>query len=618
MCGIAGFVSSEPIHPGAINRLGKATAAMARRGPDAEGIHAWSHAILGHRRLAIIDLSDAGRQPMLSDDGSIGLVFNGCIYNFLELRRELEAAGHRFHSRCDTEVILRGYTQWGTDELVRRLRGMFAFAIWDDRDRKLFLVRDRLGVKPLLYSIQGRNLAFGSTLDSVRASGARGRIDSDAILEYLEYGFVTDERSIYDGIQKVPAAAIVEWHDGRIAQRSYWTVPDADESLPVTFEDAIAETEHLLIEAVKARLYADVSVGALLSGGIDSTLVCWAMSKLNANIKAFTVSTGGDEFDETPQASATARALGIAHETVALPSNQSELLTDLTNAYGEPFGCSSALAMMQVSKTVRPMAKVLLTGDGGDEVFLGYPFHRHLYAAQKLARLLPAPAEPLWNTVRARFEAWPGTRRAAHFMDYATGGLGAVTRVHDGLTYFTRRGMLGERLAGRSLACRTIPLSVEAGRRVLTDGLHYHHRTRFFGEFMTKVDGGSMYYSLEARSPFLDQGLWEYASRLPYRIRLHGGVKKAVLRAIVSKYFGKDTATRRKQGFTIPVEFWLRTKWAASLREIAGGSLLEQDGWIERGAISRAIGEIAPGAPAPTQLWFLVVLERWLTSQRGN
>ena len=615
MCGIAGYVgggSGDPARSAVTTMLGS----LARRGPDAEGLECWPDAVFGHRRLAIFDLSDAGRQPMLSDDRQVGVLFNGAIYNFLDLRQELEACGHRFRSRCDTEVLVRGYQQWGIDRLVEKLRGMFAFAVWDQARRTLWLVRDRLGVKPLIYTARSGSLAFASTVRALRQAGLAGEIDPAAVAEFLEFGWVTDDRTIYRSVSKLAAGTILEFRDGVIRTRRYWTLPEADEHARITFEEAVEETERLLVEAVKLRLEADVPVGALLSGGIDSSLVCWAMAKLNANIKAFTVGTPGDAMDETPAAVETARLLGLPHQVVDLSAAQPPSLDELISAYGEPFACSSALGMLRVSRAVKPMATVLLTGDGGDDVFLGYPFHNHFRMSQSLSRRLPAFAPALWRTVRPLADALAPLRRPKHFLDYATGGLGAVTRVFDGLPYYQRMGLLGERMASATISRRQIPLSFDSARRLLADYLAYEYGTRFVAEFMTKVDGGTMQHAIEARSPLLDHKLWEFAAALPFSVRLHQGTLKAVLREIARRRIGPQVAFRKKQGFTIPVGSWLAGRWKGRLEEeFAAGSLLEQGGWLRPGATLRAIHAAARQGRAPNQLWYLLVLESWMKAE---
>ncbi len=614
MCGIAGVVGASPgIAQAAVRAMVRS---LARRGPDSEGIEEWPDAVLGHRRLAILDLSEAGHQPMLSADRNTGVVFNGCIYNFQELRHELESHGHRFRSQTDTEVLLVGYTQWGIAELTRRLRGMFAFAIWDNANRKLTMVRDRLGVKPLVYAAGNGSIAFASTVRALHDAGLLAEINPHAVLEFLEFGWVSDENAIYRGARKVQAATIVEWQDGRVTEQCYWKPPEAG-THEVSFEQAVDETEALLLESVKLRLIADVPIGALLSAGIDSALIAWAVATLKADLKCFTVGTPGHPADETAGASETARILGVPHEVVTLSADDQPAMEDLICAYGEPFAVSSALAMLQVCKAVKPKATVLLTGDGGDDIFLGYTHHRNFLYAQKLAGALPGFSERLWPAVRPVIESIPQLRRAMHLTDYAMGGLGAVTRTHDGLPYFLKHGMLGERLGGRALSHREIPLSFASGRRLMADVLDYERRNRFVSEYMTKVDGGAMHYAIEARSPFLDQRLWELAASLPVEQRMRGGELKAILRALVRRRVGPAAANRKKQGFTVPVGNWLTEGWRPQLESAADSSLLESGGWIRPGSLREAAGAALKSNKAPVQIWTLVVLENWLRMATG-
>ena len=610
MCGIAGHVA-----PG---RLGVAETsvaimvdALARRGPDSKGQARWPDAVLGHRRLAILDLSEAGHQPMLSDDGQIGLVFNGCIYNFVELRDELERRGVCFRSHCDTEVLLRGYLEWGIDALVSRLRGMFAFGVWDNPRRKLTLVRDRLGVKPLMYTARNGEIAFASTIAALRAAGFGGEIDPQAVLEVLEFGYVTEDRAIYLGISKLPPATILEWCDGQLTQRRYWSLPEAAEFSDITFEETVEETERLLVESVRLRLVSDVPVGVLLSGGIDSALVCWAMRKLNVNITAFTVRAPGDSSDESANAADTARRLGITHEIVDMPQEHFSL-DELLGAYSEPFPCQSALGMLWVSQAVKLRATVLLTGDGGDDVYLGYPFFRNAAIAQRLARHLPPAASAVWRVARHGVPSSGPARRMKNLLDFATGGIGEHLRAHNGLPYYEQRAMLGERLVGRQLPQRQIPASFDSARRLMSDMLAHHRNIHFTSEFMQKVDGSTMYYALEARAPFLDQKLWEFAAALPLDLHFRGGRLKAVLRQIGLRHLGRDLAYRRKQGFTIPVERLLADRWSGMLNCLRENTTLEQNGWIRPGAMQKTFDEGFANRWVPVQIWRLLVLEHWL------
>jgi asparagine synthase (glutamine-hydrolysing) len=614
MCGIAG-IAGELKHTLATSTVGKMIGTLASRGPDGDGIEVWNKAVLGHRRLAIFDLSEAGRQPMLSPDGSIGIVFNGAIYNFRDLQNELDSLGYEFKSQTDTEVLVHGYREWGIDGLSSRIRGMFAFGLWDDRARKLFLVRDRLGVKPLVFALGNKQIAFASTLRALRIAGFVSEIDEQAVADFLEFGFVTEERTIYEGALKVPAASILEWSKHETKIRQYWH-PPATSSAAISFNEAVEEAERLFLKAVEKRLFADVPVGSLLSGGVDSSLVCWAVSKLGADITAYTVGTSLDPSDETANARATAVELGIDHKTFDISSEDDTGISELVNAYPEPFACASALGMLRVSRAVAREATVLLTGDGGDDIFLGYPEHRHLWFAERLARTSPRTAADLWQRSRQRFPRYGQLRRLASFLDYASGGLGAVINAHDGLPSYKQEGVLGERLMAYTVDQREIEWSHDSAREVLSNYLHYDRHTRFVAEFLTKVDGATMHYGLEARSPFLDQDLWEFAESLPFKVRLRHGRLKAVLRELARRRIGERVAGGRKRGFTIPVQRWITGRWRPEVDAALRDSLLEKEGWIRSGSALRWLEKSAQIGWAPKQLWYLFVLESWLKNER--
>jgi asparagine synthase (glutamine-hydrolysing) len=615
MCGIAGLIGAEPQQ--AVLRVRRMMHALARRGPDSEGLEVLPGAVLGHRRLAIFDRSDAGHQPMTvsSPAGPVSVVFNGAIYNFRTLRSELETAGYSFRSQTDTEVLLHGYLHWGFDQMVGRLRGMFAIGLWDDSHQTLYLARDRLGVKPLHFAHQGNQIAFASTPHALNVAGLASEIDQQALTEYLEFGYVTDACSIYLGAAKVQAGEILEFRSGSVDRRTYWRLSDAGTQQPV-FAQAVDRVEELFLDAVRLRLQADVPVGALLSAGVDSSLVCWAMSKLGANITVFTVGTGGGPEDESTDARRTALELGLQHHVIDLSPDETPSIAELVGAFGEPFACASALGMLRISRAVRESATVLLTGDGGDDVFLGYPEHKHFLAAQRIARALPPGSTALWRNLRTLLPHKGLARRAKHFLDYATGGLGAVTRAHPGLDDYQRTGMLGPRLFDARLPQRDIPLSHASARRLLTDFLTYDRGNRFTGEYMTKVDGATMHYSLEARSPFLDQELWNFASSLPYATRLHGGRSKAILRELARRHLGERVSQGRKRGFSVPVNRWLVERWRATFQEMFADSLLARDGWISGPAVQVEFRRATEQGYASNQLWYLYVLEHWLRNRR--
>ena len=584
---------------------------LARRGPDGSGLTRWTTATLGHRRLAIFDLSERGKQPMLSDDGSIGIVFNGAIYNFPELRRQLEAHGFSFKSATDTEVLLNGYRHWGIEELARRAVGMFAFAIWDDRSRELFLVRDRLGVKPLVYSIRGETLGFASTERALRSAGFGGELNDQAVIDYLEWGVVPEQRTIYGGCEKLPPASIGKWSEGRFSLHRYWKPPRAEPSSAISFDEAVERTEEMLLTAVRRRTQADVPVGALLSGGIDSALVCWALREIGSDVQCFTYAARGQPQDESTDAGLTAREIGIPVTVLEMNEVQDEW-EDFREAYAEPFACGSAIGMLRLSRAAKEAVTVLITGDGGDDVFLGYPQHRFLRTAQRLARLAPPG-------LHAGPPAGPGgsglIRRARNFTGYVLGGLGAFLRARPQARFFETNGLLGTRLQDLRPASQQLGDVPGSGRSVLDDYLEYAREHQFVDEYLTKVDGATMYYGLEARSPFLDHELWEYAAALPYSLRLHRGTLKAVLRELARRRISARVASGRKRGFEVPLGFWLKGKWQQRTDELLTDSLLSAGGWLNTGKLLKLVRQ---GAVPDLNLWYAVVLEMWLRREASS
>ncbi|MBA2620610.1 MAG: asparagine synthase (glutamine-hydrolyzing) [Acidobacteria bacterium] len=617
MCGIAGIIGSESQDAGR-EKVSRMLEILKHRGPNDAGIEIWDSAVLGHRRLSIFDLSAAGHQPMLSPERDIGIVFNGAIYNFRALRAELEEKGCRFRSQTDTEILIYGYREWGFDRLVAKMQGMFAIGLWDERRKTLFLVRDRLGVKPLAFAAaDDGEIAFASTVRALKAAGCGGDLDADGVAEYLEFGFLTDDRAIYKNIEKVAAGEIVEWRDGKIEKRNYWNLPPVAPENKISFDEAIEETERLFLLAVEKRLQADVPIGALLSGGIDSSLVCWAIGKLGGDVTAFTVGTPNDAFDETNVAAQTAKLLDIKHKVLELSSEKQPNIGELVKAYAEPFACASALGMLEISGEVKKSATVLLTGDGGDDVFLGYPEHRHFFLSGKIACRAPDFAAGLWLKTRGNIPRIGTLKRAVSFFDYSMGGLGAVGSARDGLPVYRHNNLLGERLRNVSLPHREMKWTIESGRNLLSEFLAYDRRTRFVGEYLPKVDGGTMFHALEARSPFLDAELWEFAAKLPFALRLHKGKSKAVLREIVRRRIGERLASGKKQGFIIPVQKWLTAEWRKPFTELLRDSLAEKEGWIDARAALKLLEKSVEKNWAPRQLWFIFVLESWLRFEKN-
>jgi asparagine synthase (glutamine-hydrolysing) len=616
MCGIAGIIGNEN-QDSVRRKISRMLEILKHRGPNDSGIEVWNNAILGHQRLSIFDLSAAGHQPMLSPERDIGGVFNGAIYNFRALRTELEEKGCNFQSQTDTEVLIYGYREWGFDKLVAKIQGMFALGLWDEQRKTLFLVRDRLGVKPLAFAAKNGEIAFASTVRALKAAGYGGEIDESGVTEYLEFGFLTDDQAIYKGIEKVRAGEILQWRNGKIEKREYWSLPTVSPANKISFDEAVEETERLFLQAVEKRLQADVPIGALLSGGIDSSLVCWAIGKLGGDVTAFTVGTPNDPSDESAVAAQTAKLLGIKHEVLELSSEKPPNIGELVEAYAEPFACTSALGMLGISREVKKSATVLLTGDGGDDVFLGYPEHKHFFLSGKIARRAPDFAADLWLKTRGTIPQVGTLKRVVSFVDYSMGGLGAVTNARDGLPVYWQNNLLGERLQDVSLLHRQMKWKIESGRNLLSEFLTYDRRTRFVGEYLPKVDGSTMFYALEARSPFLDTELWEFAAKLPFVLRLHKGKSKAILREIVQRRIGKTLAKGKKQGFIIPVQKWLTGHWRNHFTALLRDSLAEKEGWINVQPALKLLENSVEKNQAPRQLWFIFVLESWLRFEKS-
>jgi len=551
---------------------------------------------------------------MRLDDGTT-ISFNGAIYNFVELRSELDQRGHAFQSRSDTEVVLRGYQEWGIDGLVSKLRGMFAFAIWDESRNRGYLVRDRLGVKPLMFVRRERSIAFASTVEALRAGGLVGGLEMSAVADFLAHGYISEGDAIFEGVKKLPPATIAEWSLGSgLCERTYWSIPGAEPAPREDFNESVDHAERLLVDATRVRLHADVPVAALLSGGIDSALVCWAARQSGVHLRTYTVSVPGSPTDESSDAQLTARELGIDLEVLSMERPTFESVTELNDAFGEPFAVESALGMLRLSRAVAGTdTRVLLTGDGGDDVFLGYPRHRHLLAAQRIRSMIPEPGRRLL----ARTSGWaPGPaaiRRPKRLLDYAVGGLPAFLEAGFGLNDYRRRGLLGARFdSGASIVTRA--RGVPNSDAILRAYLDHDYRTQFVAEYLQKVDGSTMHYGIEARAPFLDQSIWEYAARLSYGIRLNRGVLKAILREIARRRISPRVAFGKKRGFTLPVQRWVVTDWLSNVRQVMLPGVLVREGILQQGALERILA--APEATDGHIIWNMMVLETWL-AQRG-
>lgn len=621
MCGIAGTLAL---------RLGTMPTALVEsldrqrhRGPDASGSRTDGRCWLGHLRLAIIDLSDAGCQPIGNEDDSVRVTYNGEIYNYRELRAELEAGGHRFRSATDTEVLVHGYEQWG-EALVPRLRGMFAFAIWDSRRQRMLLARDRVGKKPLCYAQTPHEFVFASEIQGILAHPAVSKeANPDALVDYLTWGYVPAPSSAFADVRKLPPAHLmtIDLANGTTAVeiRPYWSLTYTPKlTLPV--QDLQQQLRAELTEAVDIRLMSDVPLGAFLSGGMDSTIVVGLMAQASAApVRTFSIGFEEAGFNELPHARRVAERWGTDHTELVVQPHAVEILPTLVRHYGEPFGDSSAIPTFYVAQLTRRSVTVALNGDGGDESFAGYERYWGNVAAQRLRalRLVLAGAG-------AVFEHLPLSSRrtfagkAQRFL--AAAGRPAAARYAHWSSYFD--GDLRKRLVAPMSAARQRAHEPEVwmdalfadttGLGSLDQVLSVDVRSYLPYDLLVKVDIASMASSLEARSPFLDHRVMEFAARLPESAKLRGRQGKAILRDTFADLLPPENVNRPKMGFGVPVGDWLRGPLAPMLSE----TLLAGDAAVRRYLDGTVIDELvrahaAGSADHTPRIWSLLMLELW-------
>jgi asparagine synthase (glutamine-hydrolysing) len=601
-------------------------ASLAHRGPDAQGIYEDAAAAprvgLVHRRLSIIDLSSAAHQPMANEDGSIQVLLNGEIYNFAELRRTLEGR-HTFRSNSDTEVIAHGYEERG-DDVIAGLDGMFTVALWDAGKRRLLLARDPFGKKPLYYWHDDQRFVFGSEIKALLAAGVPAEMDDSCLGEYLAFGYVPTPRSLYRGIRKLPAAStLVVDAEGVHEPKRYWDLrfPDAGEAANVSLEDASRRVRELLTEAVRKRLIADVPLGILLSGGVDSSAVAAIAAPLvSGRIKTFTVGFAGDAFfDERPYAERVARHVGTDHHVEVVEPDAAALVERLLDHHDEPFGDSSALPTYLVSQAARRHVTVVLNGDGGDETFAGYDrFHAAL-----LADRIPQPARQVLRVAARllppgpRYHSLP--RRIRRFADKAA--LPFDERIFAWSTFFDLPTI--ERLDADSLANRERLLSsyrevLAAVPRasLLSRLLYLNARTYLLDDLLPKMDRMTMAHGLEGRSPLLDRPLAEYVAALPDALKRQGATGKVVLKKAIEDLIPPGILTRPKHGFGVPLGDWFRKE----LRPLVEDVVLHEPRlgrWIRVEELRALYDEHRAGRnDRGHQLWTLLTLELWLRKHR--
>jgi asparagine synthase (glutamine-hydrolysing) len=598
--------------------LARATRLLERRGPDAEGLVQEAGLAFGHRRLSILDLSDTGAQPMESDDGRYLIVHNGEIYNHLELRNEL---GGPFRGTSDTETLLTAYARWGPSCLAR-LHGMWAFAIWDRAERRLFAARDRMGVKPLFYTASPERFAFASRPRALHAllPELSRELDAQALRLYLEAGYVPAPLSIFASISKLLPAHFLTWQGGHLALERYWDpagIPPEPSWLERSEGDLLDELEEIVERSVRRRLISDVPLGAFLSGGIDSSVVVGAMRRVTSGpVSTFTIGFTDSLRDESPHAAAVARHLDTEHHMEPLsPDSLLDLLPLFAEEYDEPFYDTSAFPTLALARMTRQHVTVALSGDGGDELFGGY----HYYPlAESIARLLRVPGRRGIARLLARL---PGHRLRLL--------AGALAQPDDAASFAFMRSVAkdfppllsADGLAGtRSLAdCFVREASRAAsGLTPAERGMRLDLRFTLPDDYLVKVDVASMAFGLEAREPLLDQELVEFGMRLPHAWKLRGGTTKWLLRRLAARYVPAEIVARPKQGFLVPIDRWLRGplhEWARErIEDQALGRILP----LDRVALRRLLDLHQSGErEAHPLLWSALVLlefsRRWLS-----
>lgn len=570
MCGIAGILSAKV--PAGEEELSAMAAALAHRGPDARAVNQCGPLGLAHTRLAVIDTRDVGRQPMSDSSGEFVIVFNGEIYNFLELRSQLAARGAEFKTNTDTEVILESYKAWG-ERCVERLVGMFAFGLWDKKEQQLLLARDRLGQKPLFYApLPCGGLIFASELKAILASGrVERRLDLTAVSSYISLNYGVGAQAFVRGVNKLaPATTLTADVNGRHKKREYWNLSSyfRQKRKFRSERDAIEEFDELLLGSVQARLISDVPLGAFLSGGIDSSAVVAAMNRLRPAAQNSTFSIGFREptYSELPQARALAEHLGVSHHEAIVDADMAAVLPEIVYFSDEPFADTSIIPLYYLSKFARESVTVCLSGDGGDEILAGYT----TYVADRLNKLLRPLPQTVFHAVHALISRLPpsfGKVSIDYKLRQFLKGAGPDwLRSHYSWREICADACRAQLLRPEALA--QLPegsaLNVFSEHSDAVPDCHYLDRAMYVDiktwladDILVKVDRASMAHSLEARAPFLDHRLVEFAAALPVDLKLRGFTKKYILRRSQARYLPPTTIRRRKEGFNAPIAHWL-------------------------------------------------------------
>ncbi len=628
MCGICGkiyFEHRENVDEGLIRNM---CDVITHRGPDEHGYYIKGNVGLGHRRLSIIDLS-TGQQPMSNARQDIWIVYNGEVYNFLELRTDLRNRGYAFQTTSDTEVIIHLYDEYGTD-CVTHLRGMFAFAIWDARKQQLFLARDRVGQKPLFYTSQHDAFLFASEIKSLLQDPTVTReLNPEALFHYLTYQYIPPPATMFRNICKLPPAHTLLWKNGETILTRYWDLSYVPK-VRMDEQELIEHLTHLIQESVKLRMISDVPIGAFLSGGIDSSLVVALMSQYSGQpVKTFSIGFKEKEFNELPYARLIAQRYQTEHHEFIVEPNAVEVLPKLIWHFEEPFGDSSAVPTYYVSQMTSQHVKVALNGDGGDESFAGY--ERYLgYKIVQYYRILPyrlrkSLLAPLFQSLysmatrTSRLTALRITLRRMRYLN--TLSLESEENLYaKTLTIFPRPLKL--ELLTDELRQQLQPLnSLEYMFRYfhadtvghLTDRMLYSDVMTYLpGDLLVKVDRTTMAHGLEGRSPFLDHRLMEWVAKIPPELKMKKTCLKFILKKICTPWLPREILTRKKQGFGVPIGLWFRNELREMLHDILSSSAFVQEGIFKKAVLERILREHQAGEiNHQYELWLLLNLELW-------
>lgn len=614
MCGIAGFVCFDESQRLDISKLQNFAACLKYRGPDEEGYEISNEngyqLAFAHKRLSIIDLSETGKQPMKSLSGNSIIIFNGEIYNFQPIKTKLETAGRKFRGTSDTEVILHAYEEWGIDKTLAEIEGMFAFALFDYTTQKLLIARDRFGQKPLYYRVFGNNIAFSSDVRSFETYFNDLTLDEYALQYYFQELSTPIHNSIWAEVKKLLPGYVAEFSKNGFSTKQYWDF-NFTHKVKISLEEAVEESEKLLLQSVQRQLIADVPVSTFLSGGVDSSLITAMAAKLyGRKLSTFSVGFKYEEYNELPYANVVAEQYQTDHHQIVIEPNVIDIVEKLVDEYGEPFADSSMIPSYYLSKFAAQHSKVILGGDGGDELFAGYNSHNQAARMEEwYAKKYLHPLFWLGNklNLNPKFEYLNGiaqkevpTIASALYRSMGFSNADMKKLFGSSFTYAMKQEYE-----------KAIADAQKVAPAIFDQILYGSNKTRLVNDYIPKVDRASMYASLEVRSPFLDKDLVEFTSTLPYQQLLHGGVNKYITKKIAEKYVPHHILYRKKMGFAIPVGEWFKNELKPQLYDVILGqkqTMVDIDyAYVERIIKQHLNGE----ANHKDKLWTLYVFHIW-------